>query len=167
MHIFITGYMGVGKTTVGKELSDLLQLPFIDLDDYITEQEESSISDIFTIHGEEAFRDIERKALLRICTKKQKHIVALGGGTMCHLGNHIDILRNGLAVYLYKPWDEIREHLPELGDRPLVHQKSLVELEVIFRKREHFYKQSQLTIPINTTFEAKKLANYLKLLTNR
>lgn len=167
MHIFITGYMGAGKTTVGKELSDILQLPFVDLDEYIAREVKKSISQIFAEEGEDAFRQYERQALLALCAKKERHIIALGGGTICYLNNHIAILQSGIAVYLYQPWETIATYLKELPKRPLVTQNSLAELEGIFRKREHFYEQSQLTIPINTTFEAKTLANYLKLLTNR
>ncbi|MFT6112643.1 MAG: shikimate kinase, partial [Bacteroidia bacterium] len=70
MHLFINGFMGVGKTTIGSELSSILDLPFIDLDEYITEQEGKSISDIFQQDGEMAFRLIEQKSLLSLIALK-------------------------------------------------------------------------------------------------
>ena len=167
MHIFITGYMGVGKTTVGKELSKLMHIPFIDLDEFIEENTSSSIPQLFKTKGEQQFRKLERDALLTLCDKKENHLIALGGGTMCHLNNHLDILQNGIAVYLYKPWSEIALNLNELQNRPLVQQNNMTELEAIFRKREPFYELSQLKMPTNSTFDTEKLADTLKILTNR
>ena len=167
MHIFITGYMGVGKTTVGKELSKLMHIPFIDLDAFIEENTSSSIPQLFKTKGEQQFRKLERDALLTLCDKKENHLIALGGGTMCHLNNHLDILQNGIAVYLYKPWSEIALNLNELQNRPLVQQNNMTELEAIFRKREPFYELSQLKMPTNSTSDTKKLADTLKILTNR
>jgi shikimate kinase len=167
MHLFITGFMGVGKTTIGRELSNLLDLPFIDLDAHITEQEGKSITDIFQYDGEIAFRSIEQKSLQSLLALKESHIIALGGGTMSSLKNHELLLKNGVCIYLYKPWLEIALYIKTLADRPLVKRLSLTELEIIFHQREHFYELCQLKIPIDTTFTIQKLANYLKLLTNR
>lgn len=167
MHIFITGYMGVGKTTIGKELSELLYIPFIDLDAFIEENTSSSIHQLFKTKGEQQFRKMERDALLALCDKKENYLIALGGGTMCHLDNHLDILQNGIAVYLYKPWSEIALNLNQLQNRPLIQKNNMTELEAIFRKREPFYELSQLKMPTNSTFEVKKLADTLKILTNR
>lgn len=166
MHIFITGYMGVGKSTIGRELSTLLNLPFVDLDEYIVRQKGAPIKALFE-KGEDTFRHTEREHLLQLCKKKEQHIISLGGGTMCYLDNHLDILKNGIAIYLYKEWEDILTYLPNLQERPLVENNTTKQLEAIFRKREPFYELSQLKMPINTTFEVKKLANYLKILTNR
>jgi shikimate kinase len=167
MHLFINGFMGVGKTTIGRELSNLLNLPFIDLDEYITKQEGKSISDIFQQDGELSFRLIERKSLLSLLALADPHIIALGGGTMSSLKNDTLLLESGVCIYLYKPWEEIALYIKILTDRPLTTGLSLVELEIIFRKREHFYELCQLKMPVDTAFTTQKLANYLKLLTNR
>ncbi|MDB4161140.1 shikimate kinase [Bacteroidia bacterium] len=167
MHIFITGYMGVGKTTVGQKLSELLQVPFIDLDAFIEQNTSSSIPQLFKTKGEQQFRKLERDALLTLCNKKENHLIALGGGTMCHLNNHLDILQNGIAVYLYKPWSEIARNLNQLQNRPLIQKNNMTELEAIFRKRQPFYELSQLKMPTNSTFNTEKLADTLKILTNR
>jgi len=167
MHIYLTGFMGVGKTTIGKELSERMNLPFIDLDIAIENEAGISISQYFETHGEVAFRALEQKTLLQTIKIKEQHIVALGGGTMASLHNGILVIENGICVYLKKPWDEIQQGLENLEHRPMLDKYSLEELEAIFRKREPFYAFSQLTTFINTAFSTKKLHNYLKLLTNR
>ncbi|PCJ66467.1 MAG: hypothetical protein COA58_06730 [Bacteroidetes bacterium] len=168
MHIFLTGFMGVGKTTIGKELSVITHLPFIDLDEQITQITSKSIPELFKEKGEYEFRIIERNALLDILKiTKTKTIIALGGGTMASSTNAIDIIQNGVCVYLHKPWEEIAKTSSRLEGRPLIKQKSLSELESIFRKREAFYELSQLKMPINSGFTPLKLAQTLRLSTNR
>ncbi|MDB9882379.1 shikimate kinase [Bacteroidia bacterium] len=168
MHIFLTGFMGVGKTTIGRELATLSELPFLDLDDEITKHAGLSISSIFEQQGEYAFRQLERDTLLTILKKlKKPHVIALGGGTICSVTNYTEILNNGRCVYLYKPWEELREMLKILSDRPLALHSSVEELEDIFVKREPFYELSQLKMPINTMFSTQKLAQKLRLLTFR
>ncbi len=167
MHIFLNGFMGVGKSTIGKDLSQILDLPFIDLDNYIEQQEGRSIPDIFQKESEAGFRFIEQKHLLSLLTLKDRHIIALGGGTMSSLKNHLIILQNGVCIYLYKPWEEIATYIKNMEGRPLASTLSLAELEVIFHQRAYFYELCQLKTPVNTTFTAQKLASYLKLSTNR
>jgi shikimate kinase len=168
MHIFLTGFMGVGKTSIGKELGTLTQLPFIDLDSHIEEITGKSISQLFKDEGEYRFRTIERDVLVELISKtKSKSIIALGGGTMTSSTNALDIIKNGICIYLYKPWEEIKDYLPKLTNRPLTESKSSEELESIFNKREAFYELSQLKMPINSTFTTKKLAQTLRLSTNR
>ena len=167
MHIFITGFMGVGKTTMGRELSTTLNLPFIDLDEAIEEKAGCTITTLFQTQGEQTFRKIERETLHQVIGKKEQHIVALGGGTMCHYDNAEQLIREGLVVYLYASWEEIEQNIVNLKNRPLVNSNSLSELKAIFEKREPYYRKSQLTMPMNTTFESKKLLNILKILTNR
>ena len=168
MHVFLTGFMGVGKTTIGRELSHITELPFIDLDEYIEQYAKQSILDIFETEGEYGFRKIEREALLHLLnTTTNKTIIALGGGTMSAQTNCFDILQHGVCVYLQKDWKDIAYELIKLADRPLVEQNTESELKVLFEKREPFYKLSQLKMPINSTFTAKKLAQTLKLSTFR
>lgn len=167
MHIFLTGYMGVGKTTVGRELAALLKLPFIDLDDYIEKQQNTSIPTIFDTLGEHAFRQMERESLQSICSTEKMHVISLGGGTMCYSNNHLRILASGVSVYLYKPWQEIVKNLTTLSDRPLIKQLSLSELENTFRKREPFYKLSQLEICTDSSFDCQQLANKLRILATK
>ncbi|MBT8327323.1 MAG: shikimate kinase [Bacteroidia bacterium] len=168
MLFFVTGFMGVGKTTIGNQLAQILQVSFVDLDQFIERKEEKSISDIFEELGEEEFRLLERKHLLSLIKKTEtRTVIALGGGTICHLHNHIDILQNGICIYLKTDWLTIKENLKKLKNRPLIQQKSENELALLYHKRVPFYELSQVETLTNTGFEAKKVAESLKLLTNR
>ncbi|MDE7127610.1 MAG: hypothetical protein K2O58_06940 [Bacteroidales bacterium] len=82
MIISLTGFMGCGKSSVGKKLSALLSLPLIDLDDYIEERERMTIPEIFASGGEEAFRQMEFTALSEIISATDNIILSLGGGTV-------------------------------------------------------------------------------------
>ncbi len=168
MLIFLTGFMGVGKTTMGKSLAENLNYTFVDLDLEIEKDASRTISDIFKEEGEPYFRNLERSILLKIIkSKPSKIVIALGGGTICNLNNHVNILQNGISVYLKKDWNCIWSNIKKLSNRPLLVAKSERELKQLFEKREQFYAFSQLTTPINTAIDVKKLTIYLKLLTNR
>lgn len=160
--------MGVGKSTVGRQLADILECPYIDLDSEIENSEGQSIAEIFSTKGEENFRQAESKTLKKVIrSASNPSIVSLGGGTMNTSENHHLVLTNGVCVYLFKNWEDTKKDLEHLQDRPLVQQKSIDELEEVFYKRMEIYDRSQLKMPMNSTFTPKKLSNYLKLLTNR
>ena len=167
MHFFLTGFMGVGKTTIGLQLSELFELDFIDLDQEIINQTGLSISEIFNNNGEDYFRVIEKDVLNKLNLQSESSIIALGGGTICDHENRKLILQNNICIYLYKSWEEIEKSLPKLKNRPLIYKNSPSKLRVLYNKRQSTYELSQLKMPINTVFETQKLANYLKLLTNR
>ncbi|MEQ1920388.1 MAG: shikimate kinase, partial [Elusimicrobiota bacterium] len=96
--IYLTGFMGAGKSVVGKELARLLRRPFIDLDLSIERAAGSSVASLFARRGEEAFRELEHKALLR-AAKRVGVVVALGGGTLLD-PRHRVIVKKGYLVSL-------------------------------------------------------------------
>lgn len=99
MLLFIIGYMGCGKTTFGRALSEATGLRFIDLDHYIVNRYGASVPEIFARHGEDGFRKIEREMLLEVCNLEDA-IVACGGGTPCFFDN-IDVMnRCGATLWL-------------------------------------------------------------------
>lgn len=117
--IYLTGFMGVGKSVVGKELARLLRRPFIDLDQSIERAAGSSVASLFARRGEEAFRELEHKALLR-AAKRVGVIVALGGGTLLD-ARHRAIVKKGYLVSLSCSRAELVRRLAPLREsRPLL-----------------------------------------------
>src|SRR5690606_32439248 len=96
--IFLIGFMGCGKSTLGKKVATKTGYSFIDLDELIVQKIHMSISDYFESHGEAAFREIERDTLHSLYGSKNT-IVATGGGTPCHLNNMEWMNKNGKTVY--------------------------------------------------------------------
>ena len=134
---FLIGYMGSGKTTLGRAVAARTGIRFIDLDDYIEEREGCSIREIFASRGEDAFRAIERDALQKV-SRMADTLVACGGGTPC-FGDNMDLLnRCGLTVYLDAPHESLLSRLKEgRAKRPLIAGLSDEELdEFIVRQME-------------------------------
>lgn len=100
--IILTGYMGVGKSTIGRHLAAKLQLTFIDLDSYIEEKYQLPISEIFQTKGEIFFRKQEHLALLELVDSPQSMIISLGGGTPCYANNHLLLQREDVASFYLK-----------------------------------------------------------------
>ncbi len=150
MRIFLIGFMGSGKTTLGKELSKDLGLKFIDLDTYIENKIGMTITDIFNNKGEEKFRIIEKECLIELST--EEHIViATGGGTPCFYNNMQKILDCGISIYLKTEIEDLLKRLEkDRKGRPLIQNKSINEIKTYIKnqlpKRDNFYKQSDYTI---------------------
>ena len=147
--VFLIGYMGCGKTTLGEVLARQLDVPFIDLDDYIERLHGASIMEIFATCGERRFREMETSAL-RAVSMMPGIIVGCGGGTPCHSGN-MDIMNEaGITVWLTTSPERLtaRLLLPEQkGKRPKV--KDIADADVLplvereLALRTPYYSQAQ------------------------
>lgn len=156
MDIYIMGYMGSGKSTVGQLLATRLGYDFVDYDEYISKKEGMTISELFNKKGEIYFRKKEAHYLKEILeTTSSKKIVALGGGTPCY-GSNLDAIKESgvLSIYLNVPVSELTERLWTAKDqRPLVAgQESKEELEEFVRKhlfeRGFYYNQASKVIKV-------------------
>ena len=127
--IFLIGYMGAGKTTVGKVLSQQLGLSFIDLDHYIEGRYHKTVGQLFAERGEEAFRDIERR-MLREVAAFENVLVSTGGGAPCFFDNIEFMNEAGQTVYLKVSVEELAKRL-ELckSTRPILKGRSGDELK--------------------------------------
>jgi len=156
--IFLIGYMGSGKTTLGKKLANRLELPFIDTDEEIVKQIGMSITDYFGQHGEDAFRELERKQLRKFADNAA--VISTGGGAPCFFDNMEWIKTNGYAVYLQMSPKALFDRLSQskLHKRPILIGKSPEELRLFIEEklteREPYYTQAHLTIDqLNTSVE--------------
>jgi shikimate kinase len=150
-HIFITGFMGSGKSTIGKRLSKQLKLDLIDLDKFIQESEETTIEDIFKTKGENYFREIETKYLNKIATIKKPHVIALGGGTVCFNENLTLIKTNGILIYLELSPKTLFQRLENAkAQRPLIKNLSgndlMTFIEEKLEERKSFYQQAHISV---------------------
>lgn len=146
MRVFLVGYMGSGKTTLGKKLAYNLKHEFIDLDAYIEEQEGRSISQIFEEDGEEYFRKLERVYLHRIIDMEDV-VISSGGGTPCYFDNMEQMNEYGTTIYINMHPKALINRLQNANEfRPLLAGKSETEmLDFIFqslRDREKFYTKA-------------------------
>lgn len=150
--IILIGYMGAGKTTLGKVLARELGLEFIDLDWYIERRFHQTVSQLFATRGEEGFRQIEQN-LLHEVAEFENVVISAGGGTPCFFDNMEYMNRQGLTVYLKASPETLRTHL-RMGKqkRPLIAQKNDEELDAFIResldKREPYYTQAHLIFDI-------------------
>lgn len=126
--IFIIGYMGCGKSTLGRNVAAVTDIDFIDLDNYIEKRFHASVREIFAQKGEEGFRKIER-AMLREVADFENVIVACGGGTPCFFDNMELMNSKGTTVFLNTSLDKLHTRLMRgRHKRPLIADKSDDEL---------------------------------------
>jgi shikimate kinase len=183
MILFLIGFMGSGKSFYAKGLSEHLDVPFVDLDQFIEEQQAISISEIFEKMGESAFRSLESLAIQQVyadllsrTTEKQDKIgilgiISCGGGTPCFNQNMEWMNKHGLTIWINPAEEIIFERLiMERHTRPLVanltedelrdfiHQK-LIERKPYYEKAQSVITQPDVTISefVNTFQHAKNL----------
>lgn len=131
--IYLIGFMGSGKTTLGRALAAATGLRFIDLDEYIEEQSGATVREIFATRGEAAFREIERATLLEV-SRMDDVIVACGGGTPCFRSNMELMNATGFTVLLEASFPRLLERLTEgRAKRPLIAAMERDELEAYIR----------------------------------
>jgi len=154
MKIVLLGYMGSGKSTIGKKVSELINAPLIDLDDYIVAQEEMSIASIFEIKGEIYFRLQESKYLKQLLDRKDDLVLALGGGTPCY-SNNMELIKNTSESFYLKASIQTlcRRLIKEKEQRPLIASFNDTQLTEFIAKhlfeRRSFYQQSKYIITID------------------
>jgi shikimate kinase len=132
--VFLIGYMGVGKSTIGKRLARLLGLPFHDLDSLIEEKSGMDVSTIFSSKGEAFFRERERFILNDFCSRPEPFVMATGGGTPVDDRNLELMKSSGRVVWLEMPLKMIIDRLLQGTGRPLLADKSGEELMAFVEK---------------------------------
>ena len=146
--IFLIGYMGAGKTTLGRALAKELDIQFIDLDSYIEKRLCKSVSQIFAENGEEGFRDIERRMLHEV-GDFENVVISTGGGTPCFFDNIEYMNRQGATVFLDVPVERLFIRLKiARKKRPLIMEKNDDELrdfitEQLAKRMPYYSKAGQ------------------------
>jgi shikimate kinase len=149
--IYLVGFMGSGKSTIGRELARRMGWSFFDLDDQIEAAEEMPISVIFETRGEEEFRRIESAMLRRHVDwieQGRPAVLALGGGAYVAEAHRQLLLANGVAVWLDCPWETVERRVSQASHRPLArHPENFSKL---FDQRRAVYALADVRVPIES-----------------
>lgn len=144
--IVLVGLMGVGKTTVGRRLAALLDLPFVDADHEIEEAAGCSIAEIFERFGEPAFRDGERRVIERLLAGR-RHVLATGGGAFMDARTREVVRHRGLSVWLKADLDLLMDRVGRKSNRPLLKTGNpRATMEKLIAERYPIYAEADLTV---------------------
>lgn len=148
-NLVLIGFMGSGKSSIGRELGNVLGYPIIDTDTLIVEQAGKPINDIFADEGEEAFRDLESSVLRDLCGQSPlKHIISTGGGIITREENRVLLRDLGYVVWLRVSPEEILRRTSRNSDRPLLNNDNPAEtIARLLEERIPLYRETaHLTI---------------------
>lgn len=144
--IVFIGFMGVGKTSIGKAVAKKLNRDFIDADQEIEKEYGMPVSKIFAQIGEKAFREKEKELIINLC-KRKLHIISLGGGSFLQEEIKTACLENCIVIYLDLTWETWKKRLSMIIDsRPVLQGKSMEEMEALFYERKAIYADHHLKV---------------------
>jgi shikimate kinase len=146
--IFLTGFSGTGKTTIGKSLAFKMDRPFIDLDSEVELLSGYKIDTLIETQGLAAFRSLEAQ-ILNSLSLMQSSIVALGGGSLISHSSLNQVLNSGFLVYLESSVERIRKNLTTIVGRPLLKNYTTETIEILMRERQSGYEQANMTLAMD------------------
>ena len=145
-NVYIVGFMGTGKTTVGKGISARTGRDFKDLDDLIEERENKKISDIFFEHGEEYFRRVESEVIADVA-RQSDLVIATGGGAVMDSTNYQNLKKSGVLITLAASPETVYERVKNSSHRPLLNVPNpLEEIKRLMFERAYHYVKSDYII---------------------
>lgn len=158
--IVFIGFMGVGKTTIGKLVAKRLSRAFIDIDEKIEKEYKMPVSQIFIKHGEKTFRNKE-KSLIMSSAEQQRKIISVGGGAFLQEEIKKVCLDTCLVIFLELSLEGWKERIPLIiNSRPILHGKTIEEMEELFLKRQEIYADHHLKIDTDNK-DAKEIAEQI------
>lgn len=162
--LYLVGFMGCGKTTVGRMLARRLGWRFSDLDEEIEARAQMTISEIFERFGEEQFRQLEHEALKRRIADIARGVpwvVAVGGGCFAQPRNYQLISDNGVSIWLDAPLEMLRARVAQSSARPLARDPA--KFEELYHARRPFYEKADYRIAIGPGGSAEAVEEILRL----
>ena len=139
-HLFLCGFMGSGKTTIGRAAAKLAGIAFLDLDDFIIEHAGMAIPEMFSKYGESYFRELETAALAEIAFSPDPLIVATGGGALISEQNAILCQKHGEVLFLDVPFETCYRRIFSDPNRPIASSRSKEELLALYQERRRLYR---------------------------
>jgi shikimate kinase len=144
-NVILVGFMGAGKSTVGRLLARRLGRCFVETDAMVTAREGRSISEIFADRGELYFRQLETEVLEALADKRG-HVVATGGGFPCEPGVMDRLLQLGTVVWLAADFEAAYARANRVGGRPMLAGRSAEDAAALYRARQEFYRRAHLAL---------------------
>jgi len=165
-NLVLTGMMGVGKSTIGRLIAKRLKMKFIDVDKAIENKEQKSIKQIFDDNGENYFRKLEERITLKIL-KKNKVVVALGGGAFINKEIQSKVLSSCVSVWLKVSLDKLIRRYNKNNKRPLLNKKKLgTDVRRIYQARKKIYSLANFKINCDNIDKAKIVEKILDIYDN-
>ncbi len=168
MRIYLVGYMGCGKSTIGRKVADILSFSFIDLDKFIEERNFKSVPAIFAEEGEAAFREKEKSALLEV-SQFEDVVIGTGGGAPCFFENMNYMNANGVTIYIAPETEVLATRLlNSKTERPLIAGKKRAELIDFINQalivRAPFYEKATIIIKDQQDLDPQFVVNEIQSL---
>jgi shikimate kinase len=159
--IALAGFMGVGKTTIGRLLAERLGRPFYDTDSYVEAATGRSVDDFFLTNQEPEFRQREADTVKELVANGAV-VIALGGGALLNEGSRSLLREGAMLVHLHVPWTELRQRIPSLmATRPLMRGRTIDEIHQLYLDRQATYRSAALRIDIGHRSPAEAAAEIL------
>ena len=166
-HIFLVGFSGSGKSTIGPRLAKRMKRPFIDIDDMITRRMTMTVPELFRKYGEQRFRR-EEEACLKLAAARPPSVVAVGGGAFQSPSNRKLMQEHGTTVYLSCARREIYRRLKNKTDRPLLSQPTraaqVARIRELLDRRVKHYRRADLTVATTTRSVAQSVDQIIRKL---
>ena len=163
LKIVLLGFMGSGKSTIGKLLSERLEVPFLDLDEEIVQKTGLSIPEIFSSLGEEKFREIERETLMGLLSKPESLVISTGGGAPAYKDNMELINENSISIYLKADFEKLWERISKDSNRPLV-TAGKKKVRELFARRIPFYEKADIVVRTDIFTPDETVERILKIM---
>jgi shikimate kinase len=153
-NLSLIGFMGTGKSTIGRLVADALHFTFLDTDAVIEARAGASIEDIFKQHGEPVFREWEKR-IVRELSSRSRTVIATGGGLPVHPENMANLKGHSLVVCLWASADKVYNRVKTQTHRPLLQNgEPLEKIRQLLALREPYYKQADVLV--NTEFRSPR-----------
>ena len=161
-NLVFLGMMGSGKSSIGSLVSKKLNRKFIDIDNLIEDDAKMSISNIFEQKGENYFRNLEEKVVLK-ALKAIGSVISLGGGSFINEKIRLEILANHYSFWLN--WDEaiLLKRIKDSKKRPLAFKSTNLQIKQLIKKRSRIYSKAQFKIDCNKLTKSEIVKNVIKI----
>jgi shikimate kinase len=158
--IVFIGFMGVGKTTIGKVVAKKLYRDFIDIDVELEKEFNMPIPQVFKEFGEKAFREKEKEITIKLA-KQRLHVISVGGGAFLQEEIKKACLDSCIVFFLDLSWDSWKDRISLIIDsRPVLQGKTIEEIEALFKSRQGIYETHHSKV-LTDNHEIEEIADYI------